>query len=82
MTTEEKARLAKEALDNPVLQMAVTDLKQDLMSTWAKSDAFDTKGREQAFLYHRALDTILSRVRGYVADLQVETHNKELRRDI
>lgn len=76
MGDEERARLAQDVLDNPVLQLAVADLKQDLMTTWSKSDAFDTKGREQAFLYHRALDTIMSRLQGYVSNLKLQNYNK------
>lgn len=77
MTTEEKARLAQELLDNPILGMAVADLKEDLLNKWANSDAFDKEGREAAYVFHRALSMIHARVQGYVQELIIETHNRE-----
>jgi len=62
MTPEEKARAARQYMNDPLFMMLMEELKRDAYFEWSGTAPTDTETREIAFHKHTALDQLVSEV--------------------
>lgn len=78
MDREEKARRAKELLDDPVLSEALDTIRGVHTSRWASTSPEDTQGREICWHRLKAVDDLREEIRSVARGLEVEAHNRRI----
>lgn len=68
MSTEARAANAKRLLDDPLLQEALSTVRDEAIRAWQATAARDTEARELAWLTVKNLDRITACLQGMVDD--------------
>ena len=82
LTLEQKARRAKEILEDEVMQEAIEATKQQYVAEWALTDFEDSQTRELKFLQHRLLDEVFRKLRSFVDDWTITQNRQSNARDL
>jgi len=82
LTLEQKARRAKEILEDEVMQEAIEATKQQYVAEWALTDFGDSQTRELKFLQHRLLDDVFRKLRSFVDDWTITQNRQSNARDL
>jgi|TARA_R100000808_G_C2111927_1_gene125751 hypothetical protein len=82
LTLEQKARRAKEILEDEVMQEAIEATKQQYVAEWALTDFEDSQTRELKFLQHRLLDDVFRKLRSFVDDWTITQNRQSNARDL
>ena len=60
---KQRTELAKNILENPVFQDAITKIKQELYGEFLNSPARDSEGREKIYLMGKMFDLLLVNIK-------------------
>ena len=75
MSAEEKARKAKEILEDNVFQAILADLEAKYISDWRNTQPTDLQKREAAYAAMRALEDIKGKLNSVANAPRVDAHN-------
>ncbi len=82
LTTNERATYAAQALNNPVFQEAIFDIKEELIDRWQHTASPQIEDREFYYVHMRALEQFLSRLNGFINAAKIEEDIREKRSGI
>lgn len=75
MDANEKARRAKEIVEDPVFLQILADLEAKYISDWRNTQPADLQKREGAYASIRGLQDIVGKLNSTVSAPKVDAHN-------
>jgi hypothetical protein len=79
LTTKEKSTYAKQALENPIFDGAVNDIKNEIIGRWMQTNSKQIEERELYYLHLRVVSQFMARLNQYVNDVRITSINLERR---
>lgn len=73
MTPNEKSRLAREALDNPVIEEAFDAIEMSIYAEWKSSSPDQWKGRERTYERLQALLDLKAQLQTFIDTAALDT---------
>ena len=77
MIPNERARLAKEVLDNPIFTEAIQHLEKGLIAEWKASHPDKWKDREATYQKLQCLMDLMQQLETYIATAALDTTARE-----